>query len=43
MNEHDINQVLVTDDGHLKGMLNRARIMHYLGNGRTEGKVHGKT
>jgi CBS domain-containing protein len=30
MNEHDINQVLVTDDGQLKGMLNRAHIMRYL-------------
>ena len=30
MNEHDINQVLVTEDGQLKGMLNRAHIMRYL-------------
>jgi predicted transcriptional regulator len=30
MNEHDINQVLVTDNGNLKGMVNRAHIMCYL-------------
>ena len=30
MNEHDINQLLVTDNGRLKGMLNRAHIMRYL-------------
>lgn len=32
MNEHEIHQVLVTEDGRLVGMLNRAHIIRYLEN-----------